>query len=79
MAYWTVNWLMNTSSAAISRLISAGLVTTCPSARVMDVSTPPAPGVIAVTWILPGNGWVTTTLVRVCPFAGVTVVVRVRP
>ncbi|MNN73771.1 hypothetical protein D3C81_1899170 [compost metagenome] len=70
---------MNTSSAAISRAISAGLVTTCPSARVMDVSTPPAAGVIAVTWMLPGSGWVTVTLVRVCPFAGVTVVVRVRP
>ncbi|MNR48002.1 hypothetical protein D3C85_1671790 [compost metagenome] len=53
---------MNTSLAAISTAICAALVTTVPSCRVMEVKRPPGPGVMAVTWTLSGNGWVTTTL-----------------
>lgn len=69
---------MNTSLAAIRVAICAGSVITRPSCRVIEVRLPPGPGVMALTWTLGGNGWVTTTLLRVWPGAGVTVLVRVR-
>jgi hypothetical protein len=59
-------------------LISAGLVSTVPSCRVIEVRVPPAPGVMELTWTWSGTVWVTVTLVRVWPVAGVTVTVSVR-
>ncbi|MNP32167.1 hypothetical protein D3C76_1253330 [compost metagenome] len=78
LSYSTVKELMYTASDAISVAMAVGSVTTVPSCRVIDVRRPPAPGVMAVTWMLSGSGWVTMTWFSVWPGAGVTVTVRVR-
>ena len=77
VAYPTEYERMNTLSLPMAAAISAGLVTTLPSCNVRDVTVPPAPGVIAVTWTLAGTACVTTTSLSVCPGAGVAVTVSV--
>ncbi|MNI55429.1 hypothetical protein D3C81_1084720 [compost metagenome] len=58
--------------------MSAGLVSTVPSCKVIDVRVPPGPGVMALTCTWSGTVWVMVTLLSVCPGAGVTVTVWVR-
>ncbi|MNP30109.1 hypothetical protein D3C76_1231680 [compost metagenome] len=63
---------------ARARAMAAGSVSTVPSCRVTEVRVPPGPGVMALTCTWSGTVWVTVTLFRVWPGAGVTVTVWVR-
>ncbi|MOA58968.1 hypothetical protein D3C78_1834770 [compost metagenome] len=49
VAYSTVNESIKMLSAAIAAAMAVGLLITVPSCSVIDRSTPPGPGVMAVT------------------------------